>query len=409
MRSYVNAGMLLINLNQIRKDNITQKFMNLLKKNYSSQDQDIINVACYGKILTLPPKYNAMVLRLEENNPLLKKIYKEQDIIEAQTEPHIIHYADKRKPWNNLDIYMQKYWWDIFKKTPFINSLLKNENIYKKEIKKWWNISYNKPLNIDNPQTFLEKLQWLKLYDSTPIKTMLSDKYLVREWVIGKIGEEYLSPLLGVYNKFEEIEFEKMPKQFVIKCNHGKGYNIFVKDKYRLNFNSTKSKIEKWMNENYALKNKEFQYRDIPPKIIIEKYIGYDDNDIKNYQFMCFNGKIYFFSIDFQQFKKHQRYLYDLKGVQLSFRINPNTSEEPSSEKSNFNKMIELSSILSKDFKYVRVDFYVNNNKIYFNGMEFTNETDDISLKKIDKILASLIRIPKLAYNIDTGIYYKWI
>ena len=180
--------------------------------------------------------------------------------MEAKTAPHIIHYADKKKPWNSCDVYMRKYWWDIFKRTPFINNLIKSENIYKNEIKKWWNKSANNPLNIDNPQTFLEKIQWLKLYDSTPIKTMLTDKYLVREWVIEKIGEEFLTPLLAVYNRFEEIEFGIMPKQFVIKCNHGKGYNIFVKDKNRLNLTNTKSKLEKWMNENYAFKNKEFQY-----------------------------------------------------------------------------------------------------------------------------------------------------
>lgn len=407
MKSFVNAGMLLMNLKQIRKDNITQKFINLSKKNYGGQDQDIINVACYGKILTLPPKYNAMVLRLEENNPLLKKIYKEQDIMEAKTAPHIIHYADKKKPWNSCDVYMRKYWWDIFKRTPFINNLIKSENIYKNEIKKWWNKSANNPLNIDNPQTFLEKIQWLKLYDSTPIKTMLTDKYLVREWVIEKIGEEFLTPLLAVYNRFEEIEFGIMPKQFVIKCNHGKGYNIFVKDKNRLNLTNTKSKLEKWMNENYAFKNKEFQYRDIPPKIIIEKYIGYADNDIKNYKFICFNGKPYFFFIDIMKSNYHQRYLYDLSKVQLAFRINSNASGELFSEKSNFSKMVELASILSKDFKYVIVDFYINKNKIYFNGMEFTGETDDILLKRIDKVLASLIKIPKFAYNIDTDRYYN--
>ena len=108
--------MLLININKIRKDNITEKFIELSKKNYESQAQDVLNVACYGKILTLPPKYNAMVYRLQENNPLLKDLYSEEDIIEANTDPLIIHYSNTNKPWKNIGIYMEKYWWDIAKK-----------------------------------------------------------------------------------------------------------------------------------------------------------------------------------------------------------------------------------------------------------------------------------------------------
>lgn len=407
MKYYINAGMLLMNLKQIRKDNMTQVFIYLTNKNYSSQDQDILNVACYGKIQTLPPKYNAMIQRLEENNPLLKKIYKEQDIVEAKIKPHIIHYAGNKKPWNSLDLYMLKYWWDIFKMTPFINSELINENIYKKELIKWWNKNNSKSLNIDNPKTFLEKMQWLKLYDSTPIKTMLTDKYLVREWIKGKIGEEYLAPLLAVYNSFEEIEFEKLPKAFVIKCNHGKGYNIFVKNKYELNLKSTQLKIDKWMNENYALKSLELQYRDINHKIIIEKYIDNVDNDIKNYKFLCFNGKPSFLWMDNIRFNNYQHYLYDLNKAQLLYRITSNFSTVSFPEKSSIKKMGELASVLSKDFKFVRVDFYANKDNIYFNGMIFTSEECDILPKNVDKILASLIKIPEFAYNIDTGKYYK--
>ena len=103
MRQYVNAGMLVMNLKQIRKDNMTLKFLELSKKNYTSQDQDVLNVACYGKIITLPPKFNAMIYRLKENSSLLRDLYKEEDIIEANNSPYIIHYAGKEKPWNSKE------------------------------------------------------------------------------------------------------------------------------------------------------------------------------------------------------------------------------------------------------------------------------------------------------------------
>ena len=109
MKQYVNAGMLVMNLKQIREDNITKTFIELSKRNYNSQDQDVLNVACFGKILTLPPKYNAQVMKLQENNPLLRSIYKEEDIIEAKNKPTIIHYSNKNKPWNNIRIYLEEY------------------------------------------------------------------------------------------------------------------------------------------------------------------------------------------------------------------------------------------------------------------------------------------------------------
>ena len=132
MKKYINVGVLVMNLKQIREDGMTKKFKELSKRNFSSQDQDVLNVACYGKILTLEPKYNAQVKTLKENNPLLKKLFNEREILEAKNEPHIIHYSNKKKPWNSLELYMGKYWWDIAKHTPYYNFFQKiNKNINK--------------------------------------------------------------------------------------------------------------------------------------------------------------------------------------------------------------------------------------------------------------------------------------
>ena len=405
--TYVNAGMLLMNLKEIRKDNITTKFMHLSKRNYAAQDQDIINIACIGRILTLPPKYNAMTIRLEEDSPL----YSQKEINEAKKSPHIIHYADTRKPWNSLGVYMESYWWQIAKKTPFINSLFDRTNIYKDKLKNWWFQRTKKPLNIDNPTTFNEKIQWLKLYDSTPIKTQLADKYLVRRWIKDKIGDDYLIPLLGVYKKFEEIDFKNLPNKFVIKCNHGSGYNIIVKDKTKLKMHETKIKIDKWMKQNYAFKfGFELHYRDIEPRIIIEKFMDDGTGDIRDYKFHCFGGKPKFIWIDCDRHSAHKRNLYDLNWNQLPFKVNLHYKTCPKQKKPKLlNKMITLSSILSKGFAYTRVDFYIINDKIYFGELTFTSSsgTEEIKPDYFEKKLSSFINLPKLAYNLDSGEYYS--
>ena len=314
----------------------------------------MINVACFGKIVVLPPKYNAMVIRLKENNPLLLKLYTKKEIIEAKNEPYIIHYTDKKKPWNSIGVFMENYWWNIAKKTPYIKSLFKRDNIYINELKQWWLKIKKKPLNIDKPKTFNEKIQWLKLYDTTPIKTYLSDKYLVRKWIRDKIGEEYLIPLLGIYNQFEDINFDRLPNDFVIKCNHGCNYNIIVKDKSKLNMTDIKSKIDKWMNENYAFKNGlELQYKDIQHKIIIEKYMDDGTGDLRDYKFYCFDGKPKFLWLDSDRHTNHSRNLYDLKWNQLPYMINTHYLPFQSPNKPKLlKKMIQFSSILSEGFIY---------------------------------------------------------
>ena len=411
MKKYINAGVLLINLKQIRVDNMTHKFIELAKKNFTSQDQDVLNVACYGKILTIPPKFNAMTKRLKDNNPHLRDLFKEKDIIEANKSPVIVHYSDKKKPWNSIGVYMEKYWWNIAKKTSFINNIFNREILYKNELEKFYCKKKNKKLALERPRTFNEKIQWLKLYDSTPIKTRLIDKYLVRGWIMETIGEEYLIPLLGVYDNFDDIQFEKLPNKFVIKCNHGAKYTIIVPNKKNLNLTKIKSKIDGWLNTNYAYVNGlELQYRDIQPKILVEKYIEDDASMLKNYKFICFNGRPFFISLDYYNRSEHKRNLYDLNWNQLPYKINSNYSTFQSPERPKYlKKMVELAFILSKNFSYVSIGLYATKEKIYFGGMTFTSSggIDDIKPKNFERRLSLLLKIPKIAYNIDTEKYYK--
>ena len=148
------------------------------------------------------------------------------------------------------------------------------KDVTKKLLEEWYFEKTGNMLNLDNPITFNEKIQWLKLYDSTPAKTKLADKYLVKEWVNNKLGEDICIPLLGVWDRADDIDFEKLPDKFVLKCNHGAGYNIVVKNKKHLDIKKTVQKLNSWLKENYAYKyGFEMHYASIPRKIIAEKYI----------------------------------------------------------------------------------------------------------------------------------------
>ena len=184
-------------------------------------------------------------------------------------------------------------------------------------------------------------------------------------------------PLLGIYNSYEEIDFKNLPNSFVIKCNHGSGYNIIVKDKTKLNITDVKYKLYKWMNENYAFENGlELQFRDIEHKIIILKYIDDSTEHLKDYEFLCFHGKPKFI---LSECDKNKFNLYEIKSNELSYIINDCYSLYHSKIKLNFlEQMIELSLKLSEGFIYTRISFHIFNKNIYFSDISFpsTREID---------------------------------
>ncbi len=245
---------------------------------------------------------------------------------------------------------------------------------YKKNIEQAFFNCFGYNLDLKNPQTFSEKMQWLRVYDNTSLKTKLSDKYLVREWVKSKIGEKYLIPLLGVYNNFDEIDFKKLPNSFVIKCNHGCGYNIIVRNKKKLNLKETKLKINKWMKENYAYLFGEYQYKKIEPKIIIEKYLENINSDVYDYKFFCFNGKPKYILHCFDRASGIlKNSFYDLSWKKQNFVYTGQLYKKAIAKPKNLSKMTEVAKILSQNFKHVRVDLYNINGKIYFGEMTFTS------------------------------------
>lgn len=277
----------------------------------------------------------------------------------------------------------------------------------------WYKHTTGKKLSFTSLRTFNEKIQWIKLFNATPEKTICSDKYLAHSWVAQKIGKEYVIPILGVYNSFEEIPFKDLPKKFIIKCNHGQHYTIVVKDKNKLHKDNTKRKINNWLNENYAYKNGyELHYRNISQRIIIEEFIE-SINSKKNhsYKLWCFYGKVKFIQVVSENNTKNETAFYDLNWNKQLFTYSHKLSNQDIPKPANLDKILHFSEILSEKFIYARVDFYVDQNGvIYFDKINFTPESGQgqWSSKKINYKFGQMIKIPNIAFDIDTNEYYQF-
>lgn len=279
---------------------------------------------------------------------------------------------------------------------------------FKRALEIWYRSKTGHRLNLENPKTYNEKIQWLKLYDSTPEKTILADKYLVRDWVAKKIGEQYLIPLLGVYDSFDDIDFDKLPDRFVIKCNHGSGFNVIIKDKSKIDLIDVRNKINRWMRENFAYRyGYELHYRDIEPKIIIEQYIeNIGTDDLYDYKFWCFNGKVYYIQfLSERNLSGLKMAFYDTNWKKQDFVYDHPMDTKNIKKPSNLDEMIKLAEKLAKGFNHVRVDFYrMNDGKLYFGEMTFTSASGSQkwSTESINQKFGDLIKLPSKIYDLDT-------
>lgn len=272
-----------------------------------------------------------------------------------------------------------------------------HEDEYKKELSEQYQQRIGHSLDWDNLTAYTEKMQWAKLYDRDSRKSLLTDKYRVREWISSKIGEEYLIELLGVWDNFDEIDFSSLPEKFVLKTNHGSGTNVIVKDKSKLNIKTVRRKFKDWMDTDFGYKSLERHYSDITPKIIAEKYIETDLGELQDYKFLCFGGRPYYCWVDMGRYSNHTRNVYN-----LNWELQPwnqetySHYEKPIEKPQNFDKMIEIVEVLAKDFAHVRVDLYNVNGKIYFGEMTFTNGGgfDRILPGEYDKMLGDLWELP---------------
>lgn len=271
--------------------------------------------------------------------------------------------------WNTLRklITDRDYRTDRLAKAGFYNHL--DDRAF---IEKVYRARMGRPLNLEAPQLFSEKLQWLKLYDRKPLYTQLVDKYRVREYIAEKIGGEYLVPLLGVWEDPDDIDFDTLPDQFVLKCNHNSGTGMCIcRDKSKLDYDKVRKELRKGLAEDFYLRNREWPYKDVPRKIICEQYMtdGTGKDQLTDYKFFCFDGyvesvmlcldrhlgdvKFYFYGPDWLIRK------YNKRGAQLS-------DEFVLPKPTCMDEMFSIAAKLSQDLTFVRVDLYESNGRIYF-------------------------------------------
>lgn len=241
-------------------------------------------------------------------------------------------------------------------------------------LKQLYKCRLGKQLNLGNPSTFNEKIQWLKLYDRNPIYTQLVDKYEAKKVIALKIGAEHVIPTLGVWNKFDQINFDTLPDQFVLKCTHDSGGLIICKDKKTFDKQKAKEKINKSLKTNYYWCGREWPYKKVKPRIIAEQYM--EDNETKelrDYKFFCFNGVVKCFKVDFDRQEDHRANYYEKDKNLLPFGeavCPPDFAKEIILPK-DINVMIDLAEKLATDIPFVRVDLYYANSQIYFGELTF--------------------------------------
>lgn len=237
-------------------------------------------------------------------------------------------------------------------------------------------IMMDRCLHLKKPKLFSEKIQWLKLYNRCPEYITMVDKYAVKEYVAKAIGEEYVIPTLAVYENFDDIDFEQLPNKFVLKTTHGGGGGgvAICKDKKTFEITYAKERIFSSMRLDIYEVFKEWPYKDVPKRIIAEALLeDQSGSDLKDYKLFCFNGKVKFLKVDSDRFTSHRANYYNLDFSLLhlgekDFLYNEAKKDE---KPENFEEMIRLAEILSKDIPFVRIDFYNINGRIYFGEITF--------------------------------------
>ncbi len=270
-------------------------------------------------------------------------------------------------------------------------------------IRRKFRAKMGKELDLDTPETFNEKLQWLKLFNRRPEYTVMADKYLVRGYIEEKLGKEFLIPLLGVWDDPDQIDFAALPDRFVLKCNHNSGLGMFIcKDRDKIDENKVRAGLRKGLAQDYYLPGREWPYKDIPRKIICEKYMtDYPGSpDFTDYKFFCFNGKadcvmlclerssgdtkFYFFDRDWNLKR------YNIRGISA-----PEGFTLPKPE--NIDKMFDIAALLSEGLPFARIDLYNSEGRIYFGEITFYPDSgfDPNLLPETDSYFGSLIHLPE--------------
>ena len=267
-------------------------------------------------------------------------------------------------------------------------------------------VIFKKKLNLKDPVDFNEKLHWLKLYDRKDEYTMMADKYRVRDYIAERLGEEYLIPLLGVWDRPEDIDFDSLPEQFVIKCNHDSGSVTVCRDRKSFNKEAALAKLRRGMKRNMYHFCREWPYKNIKPCIIAEAFMHDEEqqNGLADYKFYCFNGdpKTLYVSRDMDNHENASiKFMYpDWTAAPFRRKEFKEIAEIPKKPK-RFDEMMEIARQLSKDIPFVRVDLYEVNGKIYFSELTFSpgGGLMQITPDEWYDTLGSWIRLPSKTEN----------
>lgn len=268
-------------------------------------------------------------------------------------------------------------------------------------IKKFYKDAFGEELDLQNPVTFNQKLNWLKLNCKNLNGTKCADKYEVREYIKSKGYGYILNELIGVYDNVNEINIDELPKKFVLKATHGSGWNLIVKDKNKIKWTPWKLIMKSWLKQNFYYYGREWVYKDMKPRIICEKYLEDSNNELLDYKIYCFNGVPKFIQIDVDRFTNHTANYYDTDWKEMNFQYDDEHSGREIEKPKNLEDMLEISKVLSEEFEHVRVDFYEVDGKLYFGEMTYFTAagTGKFNPKEYDQIIGSWLKLDKTALS----------
>lgn len=239
-------------------------------------------------------------------------------------------------------------------------------------LKVYYRLRTGRKLNLDHPRSFQEKTQWLKLHNTDPLFSKLVDKYEVRKFVAERIGEEHLIPLYGVYDSFDQIDFNNLPNQFVLKSTHDSGSVVICRDKGSFNVGRARRKLHNSLKRNYFYDGREYPYKNVKPRIVAEKYMeDANGGQLPDYKFFTFNGKPEMLFVAEGRFSREgaKFTFFDLNWNELPLHAKGHTGDGKPTELTApdcFDEMKEIVKKLCLDIPFVRIDLYTVNNKIYF-------------------------------------------
>lgn len=266
-----------------------------------------------------------------------------------------------------------------------------------------YRVIFHKRLDWKHPVCFTEKLQWLKLYGFQKEYVRMVDKVLVKEYIAGKLGAEYVIPTLGVWKSADDIDINALPEQFVLKCNHDSGTAVVCRDKGTLNVCKTVATIRKALKRNYYLMGRETPYKYVKRRVFAEQYIeNADGTELVDYKFFCFNGEPKITKVDFGRGTRHQANYYDVDMNLLPFGViasHPDYSRH-FDKPENYEEMLGIARKLSDGIPFVRVDLYNVNGKIYFGELTFfpTSGLQPFTDTEWDRRLGGWIVLPDKKY-----------